>query len=75
MSKSPPPGVQEKRKKLGGRSAPPPVLEGPKSAGLYRDNSIGAIYGNNFSASYDASQFYPRSGHLVICPQFEMLDV
>ena len=30
-----PPGVQEKRKKLGGRSAPW-VLKGPKSAGLNR---------------------------------------
>ena len=34
LSKSLPPVVQEKRKKLGGRSAPPQVLKGPKCAGL-----------------------------------------
>ena len=37
LSQSIPPGVQEKRKKLGGRSAPPlPVLKGPKYTGSNR---------------------------------------
>ena len=37
LSKSLSPGVQEKRKKLGGRSAPTPwVLKSPESAGFFR---------------------------------------
>ena len=35
LNKSLPPGVQEKRKKLGDRSGAPRVLKGPKCAGSY----------------------------------------